>query len=119
MTENMKKFLSRISEDQELAEKLSKAEKEAMIAEAKEMGVELTDADFAPEENVLSEDELEAVAGGAQCSCVVGGGGKKDEAIGDKACGCAFYGQGNNKNGNGRCLCPLSGAGYASDTGYS
>lgn len=111
MTENMKRFLEKISGDRELAEKLSRAEKDALIAEAEDMGIELTDADFTPEENAMSEDELGTVAGGGQCWCAAAGGGTKDETIGDKACGCVAYGQGNDKNGDDRCACILGGSG--------
>ena len=64
MTENMKNFLKKVSEDKAMAEKISKLEKEELIAAAKELGFELTDADFAHQEEALSDQELTTVTGG-------------------------------------------------------
>ena len=58
MTENMKCFLAKVSEDKALAEKASKLEKDELIVLAKEMGVNLTEADFAQTESDISEGEL-------------------------------------------------------------
>jgi len=109
MTENMKNFLAKVSADKALAEKLSKLEKEALIALAKELGIELTDADFAAQEEALSEQELSAVTGGDKCLCVVGGGGTKDDD--SKACGCVAAGAGYHDNGEQRCFCVMGGSG--------
>ena len=46
MTENMKKFLELVSKNEELGKKLCEADKEAVIAMAKELGIALTNADF-------------------------------------------------------------------------
>ena len=114
MTENMKKFLEKVSGNRDLAEELSRSEKDAMVAEAKKMGIELTDADFAPEENALSDDELEAVAGGKACMCIIGGAGKKDDrAHGDDVCRCIGGGAGETQDGLGRCSCAIGGGGIS------
>ena len=130
MTENMKKFLELVSRNVELAKKLSGMDKEGIIATAKELGVELAEADFA-QVNELDDDELAVVAGGeycggvgeingtVSCACSVGGGGTKKDAN-DKTCACVLYGQGNNKNdGSGdpkrRCFCPVVGSGLSDE----
>ena len=72
MTENMRKFLELVKQDEVLMEKLSalrEAEpeevKEQVIGLAKEKGLTLTAADFVPApEGELSDDELENAAGG-------------------------------------------------------
>ena len=46
MTENMKCFLAKVSEDKRLAEKAGKLEKAELIVLAKALGFELTEADF-------------------------------------------------------------------------
>ena len=47
MTENMKKFLETVSKSEELTAKINGMDKEAIIAAAKALGIELTDTDFA------------------------------------------------------------------------
>lgn len=81
MTENMKKYLEMISQDEEFRKEMDKleeehvqAQKEKIMEHAASKGITLTEADFA-ESAELSDDELDAVAGGATCGCVVGGGG--------------------------------------------
>ncbi len=123
----MRKFLEAITKegDKAFIEKLNKAETpEAVIALAKEKGFALTEADVKPESRSgeLSDDELEAVAGGKACYCAVGGGGEADR--GDKVCACVLYGYGRVTGFNGplkdcsmigdpfvRCLCTLGGYG--------
>lgn len=112
MSENLKKFLEKVSEDKALAEKVS-AEKDAaaLIALAKEMGFELTEEDLKkPAE--LTDDELDTVAGGGDvsCACALGGGGTKDSN--DKTCACVLAGAGYAKNGRERCVCGFAGYGY-------
>jgi len=112
MTENMKKLMEAISANPELAERLENATKEDVIAIAKELGIELTDADFEQQPSELSDDELDAVAGGAKGDCfcpVVGGGTKGDKN--DKACACVYAGVGKEKDGDNRCGCALVGHG--------
>ena len=79
MTDNMKKFLEAVSQNKECIEKLKKAETpEAVIALAAENGFTLTQEDLKqePASGKISDDELEAVAGGKTCSCFFGGGGE-------------------------------------------
>ncbi len=101
MTENMKKFLELISKDEDLKQKalaLNDMEhKEAVsagISLAKELGIELSEADFDNEESgdELKDDELDAVAGGGDCGCVAGGGGTVCDG---SFCPCVGYGQGS------------------------
>lgn len=113
MTENMKNFLEKVSEDKALAEKAGKMERDELIVLAKELGVALTAVDFEPQEGKLSADELEAVAGGGVCGCAVGGGGTAGEN--DHACACVFGGYGKSTERHERCLCALAGAGGSDD----
>jgi len=53
MTENMKKLLELVSGNKELASKIGGMGKEDIIALAKELGVELTEADFCTEIRAL------------------------------------------------------------------
>ena len=108
MTENVKKFLELVSKNEALSEKVNKADKAALIAVAKELGIELSDADFEqPKE--LTDDELDAVAGGGRCICSFGGGGKAGE--GEKTCACVMGGGGEYKDGSVRCVCIIGGDG--------
>lgn len=113
MTENLKKFLEKVSEDAELAAKVG-AEKDpaALIALAKKMGFELTEEDFKQPVQELEDDELDNVAGGGDvsCACALGGGGTKDSN--DKTCACVLAGAGYSKNGRERCVCGFAGYGY-------
>lgn len=126
MTESMKNFLAKVSGNKALAEKIGKLEKvDDLIAAAKEVGIELTEADFTQPEDAVSEDELAAIHGGQEqqdwadfnncpgtngiqdCFCAAGGGGQRDEN-GD-VCACVGYGQGYR--GGEKCICPLVGVG--------
>ena len=126
MTDNMKKFLEMISKDVEAGKKAGTLEKDALVAYAKELGVELTEADFVTPDAELSEDELVAIHGGGEqqdwadfnncsgsngqqdCFCTAGGGGQADEN-GD-VCACVGYGQGSRGSGT-TCICVLIGVG--------
>lgn len=111
MSENLKLFLEKISEDKALADKVgAETNPEVLIAMAAEMGIALTADDFKKQE--LSDDELDAVAGGGDvsCACALGGGGTKDSD--DKACACVLAGAGYSKNGGERCVCGFAGYGY-------
>ena len=57
MTENMKKFLKAASKNADLAAKITAMSKEALLAIAKDLGIELTDADFAESADELNDDE--------------------------------------------------------------
>lgn len=115
MTENMKRFVERVSDSGELAEKISSMTKDELIALAKELGIVLTEADFAQPAAELSDDELDDVAGGDVCACVLGGGGIADESntshTSDAVCACVIGGSGKNKGGYTRCVCVVSGGG--------
>ena len=111
MTENMKKFLEKVSADVELAKKAMQLDKDALIALAKELGFDLTDADFAKPEGEISLNELAAVSGGGDCLCVAAGGGTRDD--GSNPCGCVVGGGGYHDNGDQRCFCVLGGSGDA------
>lgn len=113
MTENMKCFLEKVSEDKALAEKASKLEKDELIVLAKEMGVNLTEADFVQTESDISEVELTSVTGGGNCYCVAGGGGTDGEK--DSACACVFAGWGRSTERHERCVCAMAGGGGSDD----
>ena len=113
MTENIKCFLAKVSEDKALAEKASKLEKDELIVLAKEMGVNLTEADFAQTESDISEGELNSVTGGGNCYCVAGGGGTDGEK--DSACACVFAGWGRSTERHERCVCAMAGGGGTDD----
>jgi len=108
MTENMKKLLEIVSASKELAAKVGGMGKEDIIAQAKEVGVELTEADFA-QKGELSDDELDTVVGGGKCIYSFGGGGKADE--GEKTCACVMGGGGEYSDGSVRCVCIIGGDG--------
>ena len=109
MTENMKKFLEAVSKNKELCEKANKLDKDALTALAKELGIELTEADFAQPKNELNDDELETVAGG-KCGCMFAGGG--DITNDAHGCVCAVAGIGLFRNGDTRCSCVAAGDGW-------
>ena len=121
MTENMKKFLAKVSEDKALSEKAAKMDKDALLALAKELGFELTETDFLQAEGELTENELDVVTGGKACYCVLGGGGKVDSQ--DDVCACVAYGQGHIsedstytlKRGKARCVCVAGGGGVTAE----
>lgn len=108
MTENMKKLLEIVSGNEELVAKISAMGKDELIALAKSLGAELTEADF-EQVHELSDDELDAVAGGGRCICSFGGGGKASE--GEKTCACVMGGGGEYSNGDVRCVCIIGGDG--------
>ncbi|MBR1751583.1 MAG: Nif11-like leader peptide family RiPP precursor [Ruminococcus sp.] len=121
MSENLKKFMEAVSaEGQETIEKVNNADKETLIAIAAERGITLTDADFEQElpEGELSDDELDAVAGGDSCVCFIGGGGSSDETVlgTDEKCTCVFAGVGKGVDAKSprerrRCICDFAGIG--------
>lgn len=113
MTENMKKFLEKLSEDKALSEKACKLEKNELIALAKELSIELTEADFEQPEGEIAESDLDMVAGGDNCLCVAAGGGTRSENC--RPCGCVVGGEGNTEDGIQRCYCIISGSGGDED----
>ena len=115
MTENMKKFLEAVSKNEELVAKIGAMGKDELITLAKELGLELTDADLTkPAAQELDDDELDTVSGGSDvsCACAMGGGGTKD--ANDKTCACVLAGVGYETDGSERCLCGFAGYGYDS-----
>lgn len=110
MTEKLKRFLEAVSANEELAKKASAASKEELIAMSKEPGIELTEADFKQDSAELSDDELNAVAGGKTCVCVFGGGGERSKN--DHVCACVAAGLGETADKHNRCTCVLGGSGY-------
>ena len=113
MTENLKKFLETVSKDEALTAKVGTMGKAELLALAKELGIELTEADLqklAVQE--LGDDDLDTVAGGSDvsCACAMGGGGTKDDN--DKTCACVLAGAGYSKSGRERCVCGFAGYGY-------
>ena len=109
MSENFNKFLELVSKDAELSEKVRAADPETLITIAKEVGIVLTEADFAPSSTEISDDELDVVAGGKRCHCVMGGGGTGDDN--DKTCACVAFGAGLAKDSSLRCYCGVGGGG--------
>lgn len=117
MTENLKKLLAAMSENKELSDKISAVPegdeaRKTIIAIAKEAGIELTEEDINAENQpeALSDDDLEAVAGGKKCTCVVGGGGEKSWDD-EKVCACVMAGVGLWDDDSVRCACPALGSG--------
>ena len=120
MTENMKHFLEEISGDKEIIERINQApDMETVIALAKEKGFILTEEDLKPDTGIqmVSDDELDAVAGGKECFCFAGGGGEATEDYED-TCACVGVGLGliiNSSNmKDTRCMCAA--AGYGDDS---
>ena len=113
MTDNMMEFLKAVSAKEELYAKVGTMGKDELIALAKELGLELTEADLAkPGAQEIADDDLDDVAGGGDvsCACAMGGGGTKD--TNDKTCACVLAGAGYSKNGRERCICGFAGYGY-------
>ena len=109
----MKNFLTKVSEDNALTEKICQLDKEGLVAAAKELGFELTEADFVQPSGELNDDELDAVAGGGQCVCVMGGGGSRTDGSIEMPCACVLGGGGESLDRETRCVCALVGAGGA------
>ena len=126
MSENLKKFLALIASNKELEKKALACNelgeekcKLAFLELAKENGIELTEADFAKKEKSvsgeLSDDELDAVAGGGGCGCFAGGGGGGTDSNDGRTygCACVVYGQGGDGRANDmNCICPAFGTGF-------
>ena len=122
MTDKLKAFLEEASKDRKFTEKLKEASTpEAVIALAAEKGFALTKEDL--EAGVptceMSDDELDAVAGGKKCTCVVGGGGEKSEDGKDRVCACVVGGWGDYQKSEyefvQRCACAVGGGGKSYD----
>ena len=108
----MKKFLELAASDAELTAQLNGMAKEAIIAAAQQRGIALTEADFAADKSAeLNEDELNEVAGGGKCACVMGGGGTEGDNC--EKCFCIVAGAGSFLDGETRCECGIGGGGVA------
>lgn len=114
MIGNMKKFLEVVSKDKELSERLKvMTEKAEIIAEAANLGIMLTEADFEVTESEMSDKELSGISGG-DCLCAMAGGGGGTDAYDGKTygCACVLYGQGGDGSADDfNCCCVAGGAG--------
>ena len=111
------RILEVASQDEDFGKKLSEAEApEAVVELLREKGLDVAVEDLqalaqpADQDAVeLSDDELEAVAGGGNCGCATYGGGKAGGK--DGACACVFMGHGDGKDNPDRCDCYSIGVG--------
>ena len=113
MTENLQKFLTAVTQNDEMYGKINGAAKDELIAMAQALGIELTEADFEQKTAELNDDELDTVAGGYECYCELGGGGKAD--LDEKTCACVMGGGGEWTDGKCRCACVIAGGGRGSE----
>ena len=113
----MKKLLEEIEKNQELKAKIQELDKNPestpkdYIQVAAEYGIALTQEDFKPAEGEVTDDELDTVAGGKLCICVIGGGGEANTYRNTKTCACVIGGGGQDTDGESRCNCVIGGAG--------
>ena len=124
MTEKGMHVIEQICADEARREKLTSLEtNEEVLKFAKECGYELTAEDLSTEvsdKTKLDREELETVAGGGVCVCVIGGGGRATKE-GQNVCACVAAGAGTttlwcSDTGNGvaqafRCICTGGGGG--------
>lgn len=123
MTDRLKEFLKKASENEKLAEELRALQKDTdenvavdkIIKLAESTGILLTEEDFNAEYGEIDEAELADVTGGWKtCFCVQGGGGTGDKD--GKTCACVAVGLGYRKdNDHVRCECIVDGYGRNSD----
>ncbi len=118
----MKRLLEEMEKNQELKAKIKeldenpKSTPKDYIQVAAEYGVELKEEDFKPAEREFTDDELDAVAGGAVCGCAIGGGGSSSSKY-EGICACVVGGAGEYADelkdvfGSCRCTCAIAGAG--------
>ena len=99
MSGNLKAFLEAAMADPDLREKLAKMDAGEIVAAARERGFELTEADLAPAEGEVDDEELGNVAGGGGFCFAFG------------------YGDGENASDGSawQCMCPVVGDGEAND----
>ena len=118
----MKKFLEEMEKNPELKAKIEELDKNPestpkdFVKAAAEYGVELKEEDFQPADaqGELADDELDAVAGGGNCLCVVGGGGSGNAL--NETCVCVVGGGGmysdkSTTQHGARCACAMAGDG--------
>lgn len=102
--------LNRKYEGADLTSEETKMEIGRMLADiSARNGLDLAPEDFFQQETELSDDDLDAVAGGGACGCVIAGGGSRDDA--DFQCGCFIGGQGGGRGNENRCICAMAGGG--------
>ncbi len=112
----MKRLLEEMEKNQEMKAKIEELDKNPestlkdFIKVAAEYGVELKEEDFKPVEGEFTDDELDAVAGGAECGCFMGGGGSATGRY-EKTCVCVMGGGGEKTDGECRCVCAPLGYG--------
>lgn len=120
--ENMKKLLEEMEKNPKLKAKIEELDQNKdsvpkdYIQAAAEYGIELTEEDVQPKsgQGEISDDELDAVAGGDACVCVLGGGGSAGYY--EKTCACVLggggeYGNNSQLKGYARCYCVAGGVG--------
>ena len=116
MTENLKKFLEAVSQNEEERKVVSALKtNEEVIAYAKSNGFTLTEEDLEQSREELSDEELDAVAGGIYdtISCTDAGSGVWDNgACSCTGAGAGVEGLGYTPNGRG---CGCSNGGYGCD----
>lgn len=112
MTNDAKEFLALASKDEAIKNELKNAkDTETTLKIAESHGFSLSADDFTPSEmEELSEDELEAVAGGSFCMCNNAGSGGAHNLN----CSCSFDGEGKDPDPSGRgfCICVRFGLGW-------
>ena len=122
MNENIKKFLEKVSSDEQYLAKLKELNqkypeveenKAEIIKFADSLGIILTEDDFVEQKSELSEDELEAVSGGATGHYETSGGFSYKMSD----CLCAFGGYGSADRLQKTCVCVLVGAGEITEDG--
>ncbi len=97
-----------------MTKRLGQMSREEIAKLAGEMGIDLSDTDFATSEpdGELSDAELSAVSGGDKCGCVYQGCGQPGRGdTGLKQCKCQLSGTGEFEDGCERCKCSLMGGG--------
>lgn len=128
MTDQAKEFIKKVNSDQALYEKFKAlvpedqkdSDREAIISDkivpfAKEAGYDLSAEDFktdGPASGEISDEELEAVAGGGGCLCEEKGAGMGADDYTNCIyfCGCTAAGVGEYSGKN--CMCTGYGEGW-------
>lgn len=132
MTQNSEKLMIMVETNEEFRNKfLECKESEEVKKLALEYDLELNDEDldFSVDKEEIDAEELEAVAGGKACVCVMGGGGEANRK-GQKTCACvgagfgyvefsckfpSLSGSGTGHDDYMRCMCIAGGGGKDHD----
>ena len=119
MSNDWKKQLVELSKNEEFQKKQTEiaekfkgdeaAMKEEIVKLLAEHGIVEPEEGFKASVKELSDDELNAVAGGVtySCGCAIGGVGTE----GGMTCACVLGGGGEGNNGDCQCACVLGGGG--------